>query len=74
MSFDIFESSDEMLVFNGWRRGEYQTHKMPMENLRDFDAAAWHISVDLRRLHDRRWNDFVSDNDPHDQPEDLHGD
>lgn len=64
MSFDIFESSDDVLVFEGWRKGQHQRHSVKMEHLRDVDATAWHASVDLRLLHERLWEGYLGDNDP----------
>jgi hypothetical protein len=50
MLLDIFESTDEVLVFIGRRQGDAKRHEVRMEHLSKFDSMLHHASVDLRLL------------------------
>ena len=53
MALDIFESTDELLVFTGYRRGEWQTKQVRLEDLRRAEATIRHASIDLGLLWQR---------------------
>lgn len=50
MSMDIFESTDDNLVFTGYKNGEFSIRHIPMKRLRDSQAIVGHTLVDLRLL------------------------
>jgi hypothetical protein len=49
---DVMESTDEMLIFIGRRRGDEKHHEVSMRRLKDVAYAISHVSIDLKRLRD----------------------
>ena len=57
-TMNIYESTDEVIVFESRRRGQDHVHKLKLRELEYVEAVIWHASGDLWQLGDRLYSDW----------------
>ncbi len=70
MILDVFESTDDTLVFVGRRRGDEKVQQVPMSDLKEARECLHHARTDLQLVRDRLVVERTTDS-PSPDPESL---